>query len=274
MTRCFHSNSAELSLYEEANKEGWRRDPWNPVPHILHSFNRDDARFLCMEQLMKYNKPPLLTLANYVDFFRQILEGLTFLHEKSIALGTCSDTRTFMVDLSSGRSNSKSSYPDLATTFDRSLLPVKYYFTDLSKAQKVRSGDALKRDVQDCAILFDVLLSDVWLPQVTTKFQNLTKSMLSGTFGADDSRKLLEAMCRSIDGRLFGAAVDGSSILSLRPSTGECCETESPHRQTMSLPMTPGTDDPGSFVNEPGSGRNQRVRHANSYPLPEPLSPC
>lgn len=77
MIKCFPSNSLELSLIGEANEESWRRDPWNPVPHILHEASRDGIVILGMERLMKYNEPPLLSVANYIDFFRQILEVST-----------------------------------------------------------------------------------------------------------------------------------------------------------------------------------------------------
>lgn len=42
--------------------------------------------------------------------------------------------------------------------------------------------------------------------------------MRSGTFGADNSRKLFEALCKSMDGNLFSAVVDGT-ITMTQPGT-------------------------------------------------------
>lgn len=70
-----------------------------------------------------------------------------------------------MVDLSSARGdNGSSTYADVVEHFDRSTLPVRYYFTDFSKAGKINSNsedERLTQDIRDCAQLFDILLAQV-----------------------------------------------------------------------------------------------------------------
>lgn len=68
-----------------------------------------------------------------------------------------------MVDLSSAPSGSSS-----PAGFDRSRYPVKYYFTDLSLARKFDGPSSFgspeseyRRDVQDCALNIDRLLTHV-----------------------------------------------------------------------------------------------------------------
>ncbi|KAF8652842.1 hypothetical protein AX16_004117 [Volvariella volvacea WC 439] len=378
--------NSEFDLFHELNDSPTvRRDPWNPIPHLLCAVKRDyeyyvdvdneqegcdkaDAGakqqtkkkgttvFLCMERLINFDEPPFVTVANYIDFFRQVLEGLTFLHEKHIALGTCADPYGYMVDLSSGAGRfaitdngelhfvdghspyhphiqpqpqppqpegaaesilgsashpiytspetllnplpqsqtqpaiePQDYYKALINTFDRTTLPVKYYFTDLSKAKKINtttstnahgsgcghshsssstSGGSdhplLRQDVKDCAVLFDKLVKrmvsggspasaqmtitsmgshpssstpspttpssatspsssshpDPLTTQITPKLKSLISSMHSGTFGADNSRKLLEAMCKSLDGHLFGLRVDGANAGPMSKTNG------------------------------------------------------
>jgi hypothetical protein len=110
----------------------------------------------------------LKTVANLVDFFRQCLEaslshpsypnhrsppsqGLAFLHEQRIGHLHYSNPSTFMADIGTWH----------PTTFDRTLYPVRYYFTDLSKATHNASHARMKRDVQECGALMDEMLSNV-----------------------------------------------------------------------------------------------------------------
>ena len=74
MIKCLLRTSLELALVLQLNHADLRSDPWNPVPHILCAVERGDKIFLCMERLVEYDQPPLKTVANYVDFFRQVLE--------------------------------------------------------------------------------------------------------------------------------------------------------------------------------------------------------
>ncbi|KAF9468749.1 hypothetical protein BDZ94DRAFT_1246188 [Collybia nuda] len=194
--------SSELYILLELNHPEYRMDPWNPAPHILCAVEREDVVFLCMERLGPYYEPPFKTVANYIDFFRQILEGLTFLHELNITQMSFQDPSCYMVDLSSAPGTCL-----LPADFDRSRYPVRYYFTNLSHATKFEapstpvSSSAFRHDVQDCGVMIDRLLVEV--PWIEPKFKSLVKAMAVGGFGADDSRKLFEALCKSLESSIF-----------------------------------------------------------------------
>jgi len=74
MVKCLERSSTELLILLELNRPELRKDPWNPAPHILEAVERGELVYLCMQRLLEYNQPPLLTVAHYIDFFRQVLE--------------------------------------------------------------------------------------------------------------------------------------------------------------------------------------------------------
>jgi hypothetical protein len=84
MIKCLPRTSTELLILLELNNKESRHDPWNPAPHIICAVERGDNVFLCMERLMEYNQPPFRTVANYIDFFRQVLEVGTHPFSNSI----------------------------------------------------------------------------------------------------------------------------------------------------------------------------------------------
>lgn len=201
MVKCLERSSTELLILLELNRPELRKDPWNAAPHILEAVEKGELVYLCMQRLLEYNQPPLLTVAHYIDFFRQVLEvfllddahphfsrtaqGLVFLHEQRIAGLNCSNTSSFMVDLSSAPQapaprgdDHEISSGDMAARFDRFSYPVRYYFMSFSKASRVQEeilhpssppapplGESARvacpfqRDVQDCGAMFGELLT-------------------------------------------------------------------------------------------------------------------
>ncbi|KAG5634872.1 hypothetical protein H0H81_000461 [Sphagnurus paluster] len=201
MIKCLPRSSQELRIILELNHKELRSDPWNPIPHLRCAVERGNDVYLCMERLNPYDQPPFKTIANYVDFFRQTLEGLTFLHELKIANMSFQDSSCYMVDLGSAPSTCASPYE-----FDRSIYPVRYYFTNLSNAIKydptsASSAAVFKHDVQDCGVMIERLLFHV--PDIEPKLKSLVKAMALGGFGADESRKLFEALCKSFESSTF-----------------------------------------------------------------------
>ena len=131
--------------------------------------------------------------------------------------------------------------------FDRVSYPVKYYLVNYKNAsyihkepvspsksstRELQSLDAcpFKKDVQDSATMIDGLLSDVSLqnfflsflfpvhsdcfdqvPQILLKFKPLIKAMTFGGFSADDSRRLFEALCRTLEASVFETAAQTAS---------------------------------------------------------------
>ncbi|KAJ6557878.1 hypothetical protein B0H19DRAFT_1261464 [Mycena capillaripes] len=210
MIKCLHCSSPELFILLRLNHRDLRQDPWNPVPHILCAVPRDERVFLCMQRLVEFNQPPLQIVSNYIDFFRQVLEGLTFLHEHSIAQLSCLDLQSYMVDL--GPTTSSAS--DSVESFDRTRYPVRYYFTNLSDAAEFESSaePAFQKDVEDCAIMMGRLAAAV--PSISPKLNTLVNAMRTGTFDADASRKLFEALCKSFPADVFDIRVPPQAALS------------------------------------------------------------
>ncbi|KAJ3570647.1 hypothetical protein NP233_g4268 [Leucocoprinus birnbaumii] len=273
-------DSTEVSIIFDLNSADLRQDPWNPCPHILQTVDYDPASkhlYLCIERLNEFNSPPMSTVAQYLDFFRQILEGLSFLHEHNLAGFACSDPNSYMVDLSSGLCSKNGSLVSLLpgtvsrgrlrdastpqkgsggrdhphrlpqhqklpfqpadATFDRSAYPVRYYFVNFTNSRRLQgddpardrtvtapspststSGPSLKRpcpfkqDVKELGTMMDRMLADV--PNlVSTKFKALIKAMTAGGFGAEDSRKLFEALSQSLEASVFEMAVRRGSGL-------------------------------------------------------------
>ncbi|KXN81853.1 hypothetical protein AN958_03622 [Leucoagaricus sp. SymC.cos] len=268
-------DSQEVSLLLELNTPELRQDPWNPCPHVLRAVDHDAASehlFVCMERLHEYNSPPMSTVAQYIDFFRQILEGLSFLHEHNLVGFSCSDPSSYMVDLSSGPYSNNASITSLLSAtsslhtgastplkspghrdhsphhhqyyhhhsvtadvalFDRSIYPVRYYFVNFSHARRLDVNGPVrdrtvsipspsispskhplgakqpcpyKEDVKDLGNLMENMLIDT--PTVVSiKFKSLIKAMTIGGFGAEDSRKLFEALCRSLEAGVFDMSV-------------------------------------------------------------------
>ncbi|KAJ8518285.1 hypothetical protein ONZ45_g4618 [Pleurotus djamor] len=233
-----NSLSNEYDILMSFNTSEARLDPWNPVPHVLSVVNKPQPNanlpasiFVCLEWLTKYDDPPFQTVANYIDFIRQALEGLTFLHEHHVTSLNFSTPDSFMVDI--GRRNtwlhtnvpispcldpSSKTWPSshLAShelpqhvssqPFDRTRYPVRYFYVDFSTAKifdrfEPSQRELYQTDVMDCGKLIDGLLTKV--PSVAPKMKALVNAMTSGTFGADDSRKLFDALCKSLEARLF-----------------------------------------------------------------------
>ncbi|KAF8905551.1 hypothetical protein CPB84DRAFT_1771703 [Gymnopilus junonius] len=227
MVRRLERSSQELFLLLELNLPELREDPWNPAVQILRAIEKDDQVYLFLQGLSQYNKPPLINVAHYIDFFRQVLEGLSFLREQRIAGLNLADPSSYMVDLSSALKDSvlsTSSHPKATTSsprFDRMSYPVRYYLVNFTESRRIpletlfpSSSPAtpsegpqsipacpFRRDVQNCGTLFENLLDDV--PSILPKFKSLTKAMIHGSFTADDARRLFEALCRSLDADVF-----------------------------------------------------------------------
>jgi len=162
MIKRLKRSSSELRFLLELNLPEFRDDPWNAAPHILRAVERADNVYLCLQRLSEYNQPPLVRVAHYIDFFRQILEvfhslsvkvlclivkkGLSSLHERRIAGLSCAEPSSYMVDLSSAPQTSATLLHHAGAgyiapqQFDRVSYPVKYYLVNYTNASYIRKG--------------------------------------------------------------------------------------------------------------------------------------
>ncbi|KIY69318.1 hypothetical protein CYLTODRAFT_489021 [Cylindrobasidium torrendii FP15055 ss-10] len=209
MMKCLPRNAPELFLILQFNQPEYRNDPWNPIPHLLCAVERKDKIFLCLQRLFAFDKPPFAIVANYIDFFRQMLEGLSFLHEHSISnlgLGFGGGAHTMpMADFGLGTRP-----PAMVENFDRrsASCPVKYYYDCSTAIQGATLPATYVQDVKDCGKFIERML--LHLPSVSRKLDSLVRAMLTGGFGADDARKLFEALCKSLESSVFETQVPSS----------------------------------------------------------------
>ncbi|KAJ4493880.1 hypothetical protein C8J55DRAFT_500068 [Lentinula edodes] len=241
-------DSLILLLLLALNTPELRSDPWNPVPRILRAVERvcGDVSSkegagstvylfhsplvpLTQQSQLNLDKQENGTLAQWIDFFRQVLEGLAFLHENGVVWGgfdaieprLCStaapsrppgldsggvnELEMFMMDISSDPGAFASS-PGTEWNFDRSRYPVKYYFTDFRRARQISPpvistpapspSSPFTKDVQSCGRWLQAVVNDIH--PVHESLLPLTQAMVSGTFTADGARKLFEARARSL----------------------------------------------------------------------------
>ena len=67
-------DSTELTILQSLNLDEIRSDPWNPAPNLLYTAERGEDAILCFERLFSCDNPPLQTVANVIDYIRQVLE--------------------------------------------------------------------------------------------------------------------------------------------------------------------------------------------------------
>ncbi|KAH9044111.1 hypothetical protein EDB83DRAFT_2523746 [Lactarius deliciosus] len=159
----------------------------NPAPRLLYTTERADDAVFCLERLFDCDHRPLRTVANVVDYILQppmpnvAYQGLCFLHEHKIAHCEYGDPNGVMMDI--GRSSSAG--------FDRTWVPVRYYRVNFSRATRKR---------------IHTLVDEV--PKIGGKLRSLVVAMTGGEYGAEDARKLFEAL-----GKGIGAATYASHSL-------------------------------------------------------------
>ncbi|KAJ3850272.1 hypothetical protein EV368DRAFT_730, partial [Lentinula lateritia] len=185
-------DSLILLLLLALNTPELRSDPWNPVPRILRAVER-----VCGDSQLNLDKQEENgTLAQWMDFFRQVLEGLAFLHENGVVWDGFDAIEPRLC----------STAAPSQWNFDRSRYPVKYYFTNFRRARQISPpviatpasspSSPFTKDVQSCGKWLEAVVNDIH--PVHESLLPLTQAMVSGTFTADGARKLFEARARSL----------------------------------------------------------------------------
>ncbi|KAL5492960.1 hypothetical protein ACEPAI_4408 [Sanghuangporus weigelae] len=229
------------------------KDEKNHCVPILDAFpdeTDNSIEFVVMPVLRKFNSPPFVTVSEVVDFFRQTLEGIAFMHRMNVAHRDCSRLN-IMLDGTSiyphgfhpvYREKSRD-YKGRAKFINRSDSPgVKYYFIDFglstrfSDTDKDRlvTGRICQVDVPELSeiVPYDpfavdiYLIGDVYKRHLITHFSNLqflrplVDSMVQNDPArrpkADDALKLLECLVSQKSGyflrwKLFEKDLEHSS---------------------------------------------------------------
>ncbi|KAJ4000656.1 hypothetical protein F5050DRAFT_1541762, partial [Lentinula boryana] len=199
-------DSSILLLFLALNAPELRSDPWNPVPRILRAVERNLSSKENSNMDPDKQEEEQGTVAQWIDFFRQVLEGLAFLHENGVVWGAAKELEMFMMDISSDP-EAFASGTHTNWTFDRNRYPVKYYFTNFRRARQISPpiiatpapspSSPFTQEVQSCGKWFEALIEGIH--SFRGPLLPLTQAMTSGTFTADAARKLFEARIRSLN---------------------------------------------------------------------------
>ncbi|KAF8510642.1 kinase-like domain-containing protein [Hysterangium stoloniferum] len=83
-----HRRSEETRIGQLFSSPGLATDPRNhcvPIYEVIDGPNIEGMQFLVMPLLRPCLNPPFVTIGEAVEFFRQIFEGLSYMHELNIA---------------------------------------------------------------------------------------------------------------------------------------------------------------------------------------------
>ncbi|KAL5536325.1 hypothetical protein ACEPAF_146 [Sanghuangporus sanghuang] len=189
------SNEKSIALFLSSTK-----DEKNHSVPILDTFpddTDDGIEFIVMPVLRKFNSPPFVIVNEIIDFFRQTLEGIVFMHRMNVAHRDCSDLNIMLDGTSIYPHGFHPIYRDKsrdwrgrARFINRSDSPgVKYYFTDFGLSTRFSDTDK-DRLVTGCICQVDVpelsdtvpydpfavdiyLIGDVYKRHFITQYSNL-----------------------------------------------------------------------------------------------------
>ncbi|KAI0744018.1 hypothetical protein C8Q80DRAFT_1272620 [Daedaleopsis nitida] len=126
-------------------------DPRNrccPILDVLQDPLNDDFELLVMPLLRRYNDPKFETVGEAIEFFRQALEGLQFMHEHHVAHRDCMtlnimmDPKPILPDLFHFSLSRKTrDYKGYIKPSTRTAHPVRYYWTDFGLSRRYNSDD-------------------------------------------------------------------------------------------------------------------------------------
>jgi len=155
ISKSVHPYEAEIGLF--FSSEAMASDPRNhcvPFHEILQVPDDGDKLILVMPLLREYYDPRFDTVGEVVDFFRQVFEGLQFMHQHHVAHRDCMHLNIMMdagplfpkpyhpTDNSRLRDFSDNGwFPSGPKHYTRTQRPVKYYLTDFGISRRYNPDD-------------------------------------------------------------------------------------------------------------------------------------
>ncbi|KAJ7092074.1 kinase-like domain-containing protein [Mycena belliarum] len=146
----------ELEIGLFFSSEPLVKDPRNhcvPILEVLEVPDDDDCIMIVMPLLRKFALPRFDTFGEAIDFFKQIFEGLKFMHDHNVAHRDCNG-RNLMMDASSMypsgfhpmEPKKKRDFLGRAKFYNRTRRPPKYYLIDfgISRQYSTRSPPPLE----------------------------------------------------------------------------------------------------------------------------------
>ncbi|KAL5530913.1 hypothetical protein ACEPAG_3789 [Sanghuangporus baumii] len=155
------SNEKSIAVFLSSIKD--EKNHCVPIVDTFPDDTDDDIEYIVMPLLRAFNSPPFTIVNEVVDFFRQTLEGIAFLHSLNVAHRDCSDSNIMLDGTSIYPHGFHPVFQDRSrdwmgrAKFDtRSSSPeVKYYFTDFGISTRFNESDK-DRLVTGCICQVDV----------------------------------------------------------------------------------------------------------------------
>ncbi|KAH8107731.1 kinase-like domain-containing protein [Cristinia sonorae] len=147
----------EIELTKFFSEEPLRSHPRNhcvPLLDVLDSPHDSDEAILVLPLLRRFFTPAFETLGEALEFFRQIFEGLQFMHQSRVAHRDCMFFNIMMdprpiypkmyhpINLDRDRN-----WKGMAKYFTRTSRPVKYYLIDLGISRKYDHSDVSPKEL-------------------------------------------------------------------------------------------------------------------------------
>ncbi|KAL5513751.1 hypothetical protein ACEPAH_4151 [Sanghuangporus vaninii] len=175
--------SKELEIVRFFTSEDMSRDPRNHCVSVLDVFSEEGRpfQFMVMPLLTSYQDPPFSTVDEALDFVKQLLEGLVFMHEHGVAHRDCSSINIMMDGDPIYPKGFHPSLPMLDASGKiarprrrRNAQGVKYYFVDFGISSRfdgteetrlVTGRDGLDKDVPELhqSVPYDPFLVDIFI---------------------------------------------------------------------------------------------------------------
>ncbi|KAJ7680966.1 hypothetical protein DFH06DRAFT_1315695 [Mycena polygramma] len=163
-----------------------------PILETLCPFNEENITILVMPLLRKYDSPRFDTFGEALEFFRQIFEGLQFMHHHNIAHRDC-NANNIMMD--GAHLYPRGFHPDhyhqhlrpsgrsTAPHYTRTRLPVKYYFINFGIFREYKPpGVSLLYDSANARYFDEIIVGgDKSVPE----FNTVPKQRLCDPFAVD-----------------------------------------------------------------------------------------
>ncbi|KAJ7162168.1 kinase-like domain-containing protein [Mycena filopes] len=141
----------EVDIGTWFSAEPQRSDPENhcvPIREVLQSPHDSDSQIIVMPLLQAFDKPRFDSIGETVAFFKQVFEGLRYMHKHHVAHRDCAYLN-IMMDASPLYSEPvhpfdirrKRDWSGRISHRSRTERPVKYYITDFGISRRYRAED-------------------------------------------------------------------------------------------------------------------------------------
>jgi len=141
----------EVDIATWLSAEPQRSDPENhcvPIREVLQSPRSSDIQFIVMPLLQPYDKPRFDSVGEAVEFFKQIFQGMRFMHKHNVAHRDCTHNNIMMdgsplysTPFHPVDNTMKRDYSGKVSHRSRTQAPVKYYLTDFGISRRYQPED-------------------------------------------------------------------------------------------------------------------------------------